>query len=186
MLDPRWEYPPNLTTALLFLSLFFSDNWMRRGQAVRTDPAAPFLGRPHLFLVNLLKIASEEPNHSTPVLSDLQNLEQSLLDVISMIERVQTYVQRVVEGDIEGDPAIGRFLLDTLNTTTEGLEKGKLESLFNSHVQVRAELDACTYATDTECVIGHPHGHISGQPRQITGRSFHQVNTCNMKKRLYS
>jgi translation initiation factor 3 subunit F len=101
----------------------------------------------HLFLVNLLKTASEAPNQTTPVLSDLHNLEQSLLDVVSMIERVQTYVQSVIEGDIEGDPAIGRFLLDTLNITTEGLEKGKLESLFNTHVQVRAALHAYTQLT---------------------------------------
>jgi translation initiation factor 3 subunit F len=53
-----------------------------------------------------------------------------------MIDRVQGYVQSVIKGEDEGDPAIGRYLLDTLNTTTEGLEKGKLESLFNSHIQV--------------------------------------------------
>ena len=88
--------------------------------------------------MNLLRTAAGEPNHTTPVLTDLQNLERSLVEVISMIDRVQTYVQSVIEGDIEGDPSIGRFLLDTLNTTTEGLEKGKLESLFNIHVQVRA------------------------------------------------
>ncbi|KAG8803324.1 hypothetical protein FRB91_009696 [Serendipita sp. 411] len=85
--------------------------------------------------LNLLRAAADAPNHLTPVLSDLQNLEQSLLDVISMIERVQGYVQAVIEGDLEGDASIGRYLLDTLNTTTEGLEKGKLESLFNVHVQ---------------------------------------------------
>jgi translation initiation factor 3 subunit F len=86
--------------------------------------------------VNLLRTAAEEPNHTTSVLTDLQNLERSLLDVISMIDRVQAYVQDVVQGEIEGDASIGRFLLDTLNATTEGLEKGKLESLFNIHVQV--------------------------------------------------
>lgn len=88
------------------------------------------------YLVNLLRTAAEEPNHTTPVLTDLQNLERSLLDVISMIDRVQAYVQSVVQGEIDGDASIGRFLLDTLNATTEGLEKGKLESLFNIHVQV--------------------------------------------------
>lgn len=85
--------------------------------------------------LNLLRTAATEPNHTTPVLTDLQNLERSLLDVVSMIERVQTYVQSVINGEIEGDASIGRYLLDTLNTTTEGLEKGKLESLFNIHVQ---------------------------------------------------
>ncbi|KAG8806682.1 hypothetical protein FRC17_004868 [Serendipita sp. 399] len=85
--------------------------------------------------LNLLRAAADAPNHSTAVSTDLQNLEQSLLDIIGMIERVQGYVQAVIEGDLEGDASIGRYLLDTLNTTTEGLEKGKLESLFNVHVQ---------------------------------------------------
>ncbi|CCA66591.1 related to translation initiation factor 3 (47 kDa subunit) [Serendipita indica DSM 11827] len=85
--------------------------------------------------LNLLKSAAEAPNHTTSVHTDLQILEQSLLEVISMIERVQNYVQGVIDGDLEGDASIGRYLLDTLNTTTEGLEKGKLESLFNIHVQ---------------------------------------------------
>jgi translation initiation factor 3 subunit F len=53
-----------------------------------------------------------------------------------MIDRVQAYIQGVIQGEMEGDASIGRFLLDTLNATTEGLEKGKLESLFNIHVQV--------------------------------------------------
>jgi len=88
------------------------------------------------YIVNLLQLAASEPNHATPVLTDLQNLERSLLDVISMIDRVHAYVQGVIQGEIEGDPSIGRFLLDTLTATTEGLEKGKLESLFNIYVQV--------------------------------------------------
>lgn len=86
--------------------------------------------------MNLLRTAAESQNHNSTILNDLQNLEQSLQDVVSMIDRVQGYVQSVVKGESEGDPAIGRYLLDTLNTTTEGLEKGKLESLFNGHIQV--------------------------------------------------
>ena len=85
--------------------------------------------------------------------TDLQILEQSLLDVISMIERVQNYVHGVIDGDLEGDASIGRYLLDTLNTTTEGLEKGKLESLFNIHVQVRWRPVASPLLANCSCRI---------------------------------
>lgn len=119
--------------------------------------------------VNLLRTAAEEPNRTTPVLTDLQNLERSLLDVVSMIDRVQTYVQSILDGDIEGDPSIGRFLLDTLNTTTEGLEKGKLESLFNIHVQVR-----CARSIDQILILflGHANGVIPRKPGPIPSRSL--------------
>jgi hypothetical protein len=133
--------------------------------------------------VNLLRVASEAPNHSTTVLNDLQNLEQSLIDVVSMIERVQNYVHAVIDGDIKGDPTIGRYLLDTLNTTTEGLEKGKLESLFNAHVQV------CVHSTSTVSVKpdsskGYIDGFLSCKLSSITSRSVKQIDSCNIIKIL--
>lgn len=54
-----------------------------------------------------------------------------------MIDRVQTYIQSVLSGEIESDVSVGRYLLETLSTATDGLESGRLESLFNSHLQVR-------------------------------------------------
>lgn len=84
------------------------------------------------FIVNLLRTAAESSNHSTPILTDLRNLEESLLSVVSMIEKVQAYVKEVITGERKGDAAIGRYLLDVLGTTTEGLGAGG----FNSHIQV--------------------------------------------------
>ena len=54
-----------------------------------------------------------------------------------MVDRVLTYVRSVLTGEVEGDVAVGRYLMDTLSTTTAGIEKGKLEGLFNVHLQVR-------------------------------------------------
>jgi translation initiation factor 3 subunit F len=54
-----------------------------------------------------------------------------------MIDRVQVYIQSVLTGETEGDVSVGRYLLETLSTATDGLESGRLESLFNSHLQVR-------------------------------------------------
>lgn len=47
-----------------------------------------------------------------------------------MIDRVLTYVRRVLDGEIEGDKSVGKSLLDALNTSTKGFEQG-----FNAHLQ---------------------------------------------------
>ena len=47
-----------------------------------------------------------------------------------MLDRVLTYVRSVLAGEVEGDVALGKYLLDTLNTSTKGFEKG-----FNTHLQ---------------------------------------------------
>jgi translation initiation factor 3 subunit F len=86
--------------------------------------------------VDLLTQAS---NSSSPIalLSDLATLEASLQQVAAMVDRVLAYVRSVLAGEVQGDVAVGRYLMDTLSTTTAGIEKGKLEGLFNAHLQVR-------------------------------------------------
>lgn len=74
-----------------------------------------------------LLTSSESP--ITPQ-SDLSLIQSTLTDVLSMIDRVLAYVRRVLDGEIEGDKAVGKILLDALNTSTKGFEKG-----FNAHLQ---------------------------------------------------
>ena len=49
-----------------------------------------------------------------------------------MLDRVLTYVRAVLSGEKKGDPAIGRYLMDTLGASTDDLEKGG----FNASLQV--------------------------------------------------
>ena len=65
--------------------------------------------------------------------SDLELLERSLVSVSEMLNRVLSYVQSVLSGEIEGNAAVGRYLMDALGPSAEDLEKGD----FNSHLQVR-------------------------------------------------
>ncbi len=74
--------------------------------------------------------------------SDLELLERSLSSVSEMLDRVLSYVQSVLSGEVKGDAAVGRYLLDALGPSTEDLEKGE----FNSHLQVRQSL-ASLFAT---------------------------------------
>lgn len=69
-------------------------------------------------------------------------MENTLKSVIDMIDRVLVYVKQVVSGEVEGNEKIGKYLLDTLSETSDtvGIEKGQLDVLFNSHLQVRSGL----------------------------------------------
>jgi len=53
-----------------------------------------------------------------------------------MLDRVLAYVRDVLSGQKKGDPAIGRYLMDTLGTSTEDLEQGG----FNASLQVPKSL----------------------------------------------
>ncbi|GJJ07125.1 hypothetical protein Clacol_001325 [Clathrus columnatus] len=88
--------------------------------------------RSGLLLVDLLTKAAASP---VGLESDLANLEATLLQVSDMVDRVLGYVRSVIAGDVEGDVTVGRYLMDSLNVSTAGIEKGKLEELFNSHLQ---------------------------------------------------
>lgn len=70
------------------------------------------------FLVDLLVDTSKSSTSTTPQpIPDLEVLETAVQNVSSMLDRVLAYVQSVLRGEIKGDPAIGRYLMDTLGTS---------------------------------------------------------------------
>lgn len=103
-----------------------------------------------IFSVDLLMntSASSTSTSSQPV-SDLEIIERALLSVSDMLERVLTYVRSVLSGEKTGDPAIGRYLMDTLGASTDDLEKGG----FNASLQVRVRI--ITHKYTHHCDILH-------------------------------
>ena len=86
------------------------------------------------IIVDLLASASSAatgPGVTQPI-SDLEALEQSIKSVTAMLDRVLGYVRSVLAGEVQGDPAVGRYLLDTFAASTDDLEKGG----FNASLQV--------------------------------------------------
>jgi hypothetical protein len=79
-------------------------------------------------------------------MTDLEILEAALLNISSMLERIHTYVQAVLKGERKGDPAVGRYLMDHLGTTTAELEKGA----FVGNLQVISLLLANGPLTDVQ------------------------------------
>ncbi|WFD05280.1 hypothetical protein MVES1_000609 [Malassezia vespertilionis] len=67
--------------------------------------------------------------------TDLDALAASLEQVHSQLERVLTYLRKVLADEIPGDKAVGRFLSDTIGVVPAGVSSATLESLFNSHMQ---------------------------------------------------
>jgi len=67
---------------------------------------------------DLLVDTSKSSTSTTPQpIPDLEVLETAVQNVSSMLDRVLAYVQSVLRGETKGDPAIGRYLMDTLGTS---------------------------------------------------------------------
>lgn len=75
---------------------------------------------------------------------------------MDMLDRVLNYVRSVISGEVKGDPAIGRYLLDTFSTTMEGLDRGS----FASSLQVCIQFIYLHFAIITE-FLGHAYDLIS-------------------------
>ncbi|KAI0700580.1 Mov34-domain-containing protein [Cytidiella melzeri] len=63
--------------------------------------------------------------------TDLDILERALSSVSEMLDRVLSYVRSVLAGEVKGDAAVGRYLMDTFGASTDELEKGA----FNTSLQ---------------------------------------------------
>ncbi|KAH7930643.1 Mov34-domain-containing protein [Leucogyrophana mollusca] len=83
--------------------------------------------------LDLLTSTASLPSSESPLqpASDLEIFDQSLQSVQDMLDRVLGYVQKVLAGEVEGDRAVGRYLMDTLGASTDDIEKGG----FNTSLQ---------------------------------------------------
>jgi hypothetical protein len=111
-------------------------------------------------------------------------MENSLKSVIEMIDRVLAYVKRVINGEIEGNEKIGKYLLDTLSETSDsaGVDKGQLDTLFNSHLQASIHHRALGFSTSSVLtnlpfVIypGYSHGFLSGKSCTVASGGFDEA-----------
>jgi hypothetical protein len=66
-----------------------------------------------------------------------------------MLDRVLAYVRSVLSGEVQGDPAIGRYLMDNLGVSTEGLDKNG----FNANMQVCIKFIPMPSIVDLVCAF---------------------------------
>ncbi|KAK7061996.1 eukaryotic translation initiation factor 3 subunit F [Favolaschia claudopus] len=85
--------------------------------------------------LDLLTQTALSPNSTTPQpVTSIENLESALTTVSQMLDRVLAYVRQVLAGEVPGDKALGRYLMDTLGVAAIG-EKGGEDKAFNASLQ---------------------------------------------------
>lgn len=127
-------------------------------------------------VVDLLSTTSAAPNSTTPhPVTDLEILESSLKSVAEMLDRVLSYVQQVLAGEVKGDAAVGRYLMDTLGASTEDLEK----SGFNSSLQVRRMMQEM-WTDKLTLRAGYIDGVVSRKPCALASRGVSTPRPCNI------
>ena len=101
-----------------------------------------------LHAVDLLNGIAQSPSQtaSQPV-TDLEMLERSITQISEMLDRVLAYVRSVLSGQVKGDPAIGRYLMDTLGTSTDDSVKNG----FHASLQVRICCPASLPSLYSDC-----------------------------------
>ena len=130
-----WVCSPNQRTVYSYLCPWNYASTMQREVDVSTNAMKKKRLEPTLLCitVDLLANTSNSSTSTTPQpIADLEIIERAILSVSDMLDRVLTYVRAVLSGEKKGDPAIGRYLMDTLGASTDDLEKGG----FNASLQV--------------------------------------------------
>ncbi|KAJ1983567.1 hypothetical protein H4R33_004705 [Dimargaris cristalligena] len=82
----------------------------------------------------VVNAAKSQPDHTVSLLSDMDNLEQALLQLKAMLQRVTEYVDQVLANDVSPNNLVGRYLMDLLAATPK-IEATSFEKMFNSHLQ---------------------------------------------------
>ncbi|KAJ7780942.1 JAB1/Mov34/MPN/PAD-1 ubiquitin protease-domain-containing protein [Mycena metata] len=85
--------------------------------------------------LDLLTQTALAPTLTTPQPTpSIAHLDATLASVAQMLDRVLAYVRQVLSGEVEGDKALGRYLMDTLGVGAIG-EKGSEDKAFNASLQ---------------------------------------------------
>lgn len=84
--------------------------------------------------LDVIRKGKDDPSRIIELTSDIKNLENSIDEVLEMLERVSAYVSGVIAGQSAPNVAIGKFLLKNLSLVPS-FSKDAWEKLFNSHLQ---------------------------------------------------
>ncbi|KAJ3049999.1 hypothetical protein HK097_009014 [Rhizophlyctis rosea] len=84
--------------------------------------------------LDVIALAKDTPDKSANILSDMDNLERSIVQVQEMLENVSAYVDAVLSKKEQPNNAIGRFLMDTVSSIPR-IDAGEFEKMFNTHLQ---------------------------------------------------
>ncbi|KAG4306541.1 hypothetical protein PORY_000529 [Pneumocystis oryctolagi] len=82
---------------------------------------------------SILKARNEE-NRQTSILTDMDNLEQSIEKILLILKKVKKYIENAMDGRIQANPVVIRFLMDNM-TISPNIDSLDVEKMFNNHLQ---------------------------------------------------
>lgn len=87
--------------------------------------------------MDAITAAKDHKSRNITIASDLDNLRSSIAETLSMLERVQKFVDIAKANPTDpskANLAVGRFLMDALSVRPS-LDPEAIEKMFNSHLQ---------------------------------------------------
>jgi translation initiation factor 3 subunit F len=84
--------------------------------------------------LDIISRTKESTSGVSEFYSDLHNLEGSISTLATLLDSVSEYVEKVVDGKIPADPAIGRFLSKAVSALPT-FDADTIEKIFNNNVQ---------------------------------------------------
>ena len=118
--------------------------------------------------IDAIQGAKDTESRTASLLTDIESLENSIQDTISMLDRVAKYVENVIEEEEEPSTALGQFLLNTLALAPK-VEPADIERDFNKHIQdvltvsylantIRTQMDLSNRLATAQLTMGGGEG----------------------------
>lgn len=64
--------------------------------------------------LELVSVAKDRPDRTAPVITDIEEMERSIEDVLHMLERVSEHVSAILDEEERPSSALGQYLLNAL------------------------------------------------------------------------
>lgn len=130
--------------------------------------------------LDVLQSAKDAESRTTTVVTEIEALERSIEETISMLDRVAKYVENVIEEEEEPSTALGQFLLNTLALAPK-VEPADVERDFNNHIQdvltvsylantIRTQMDLSNRLATAQLTIGGSDANASASAEKGEGR----------------
>jgi len=102
--------------------------------------------------IEVLSRAKSEGSNQTTTLSEIGNVEVSIIQISKMLESLTEYVDKVAAGEIPANANVGRFLATTVSSLTK-IDPHVFDKMFNNSMQDLLMVVYLTNLTRTQLAL---------------------------------
>ena len=127
-----------------------------------------------------ISAAKDAESRTTGILTDIEQLEKSIEDTLSLLNRASNYVEGILDEEIENpSTALGQYLLNTLALAPK-VDPAEIEKDFNNHIQdvltvsylantIRTQMDLSNRLALAQLTMGGPESGAAAGGEQKGG-----------------